>query len=532
MPVLINSDWHEKAQSPIEHYCHVPNCHKDRCSTNEKQQEADMSILSAVFNRAYHNRPPLVFASLHTRSSVRPALACLSPLPQFNRLGLLPGHRRTFSSIDLRQRGQSLVQTAVKPNVEAHPTKTTLSSRDGASNWYKQFTEALKREDAVDAWVAYEILRAIQPDLFKIWDLRELLRIVRLRSLPDKKSKVMGLKILFERRGFLLDDLDYNRIVTLLAEENHPQEARAIFEELKLRKLQIHRSGYSSLLLSFCRNDMVNDAFHVYAHSASANAKLSSINYGSLLTEFVNRDMILEAERVFSDWINSGLELKDAHYNYNVMIKAYRKQGLLDRAVGVFKLMQRANAHVDSSTYCSMISTFLDHNCLSQAKELLNQLHRRVDSDGLALNTSYITVLMSYHNRAGEHQKVVEIFIDTANISDPTFKEVAISVLLDSAGFNTDLDNVKATWRSIFESGFNMDTNNYTSLIEAMLRHGGVEDSIQVLEKFMPAMQVLPDDKTFSTLFSWLKQNKGKQVAAATKRRLRRVYPQIDFNPM
>lgn len=426
-------------------------------------------------------------------------------------------HDRSVDKEISRDRGQSL--------------QNGKASNYGDDPMYVQarFVNALKVKDVAEALNNFEVLRATRPKALKKKNLKSLLCLLRQSSLPNKIQKYLDLKNVIQQHGYDFGAADYNELIKTLLNENHIEEACTIIEELKRTGLPITCVKYAHLLLTLFHNDKGAVAYNIYRQSPKMNATLSAGDYIRILRAMGKKGMLLESEDVLYDLEKSRLKVRLEELPYNILINSYRKQGLTDHAIAVFEIMQRRHVKPELVTYNVMIKTLLDANRMSKAKELLLELQSKSDPKVLAADLQFITVLMQYYSRAGEHQNVVNLFTAALMRGDETTQNIAMNILLDSAGFNTNLDNVKATWRLIFESGGNMNPNHYTSLIEGMLRQGGAEDAIEVVEKTMPAMRVIPDAKTFITLFSGLKiKDNGKLVNFAMNR-LKKVYPHLNF---
>ncbi|RUS16509.1 hypothetical protein BC937DRAFT_91134 [Endogone sp. FLAS-F59071] len=485
-----------------------------------------MSRLFTTRNLAYLRTLPS-YAISYTRPPLfRPRFECPSAQIHIVRPGVNLNHKRLVSS-NLHDRP---VDKGIPRDKKQSLRHRNASNYGGDSmDAQARFVNALERKDVAEAWSSFEVLRATRPEALKVKNLESLLCLLHKSFLPNKSQKYLELKNVIQQYGYNIGAADYNELIKTLLNENHIEEACTIFEELKNIGLQITCVEYTHLLLTLFLNDKGAEAYNIYKQFPKVNATLSGSDYIRILQAMGKKGMLSESEDVFNDFEKSGLNVQLGEIPYNILINSYRKQGLTDHAIAVFEVMRRRHVEPDIMTYCVMIMTMLEVNRLSEAKELLRELQSKSDPKILEANPQFITILMQYYSRAGEHQNVVNLFATTLMWRDETSQNIAMNVLLDSAGFNTNLDNVKATWRLIFESGGNMDPNHYTTLIEGMLRQGGAEDAIEVVEKTMPAMRVIPDAKTFITLFSGLKiKDNGKLVNVAMNR-LKKVYPHLNF---
>ncbi|ORX80599.1 TPR-like protein [Basidiobolus meristosporus CBS 931.73] len=108
------------------------------------------------------------------------------------------------------------------------------------------------------------------------------------------------------------------------------------------------------------------------------------------------------------------------------------------------------------------------------------------------------SVVMNAYNRLGQHDMVESIFKRVEN--EPRLNQdlsPLISIMIDSAGFNSGLEKVKEIWHSVGK--YPVTVNNWNTYFEALLRH---KDFCSAIEEFKIFLQSgnEPDMKTARTI--------------------------------
>ncbi|KAI8917675.1 hypothetical protein DFJ77DRAFT_457287 [Powellomyces hirtus] len=160
-----------------------------------------------------------------------------------------------------------------------------------------------------------------------------------------------------------------------------------------------------------------------------------------------------------------------------------------------------------------------------QLQEFLSNLprsntHNATDQVRLTANTTVLTTMMNGYGYTHNwrHALVVFKYLQTHRLPSegdvrmpPTsaaaiekfgFHPAAVSVIIDALGFSRQNEQVDELWATLLEDNYPLDTNNWTSLIEAKLRSGRFEHVVTLLTAPDPHPTFTVDVKTLRNAVS------------------------------
>ncbi|KAG2174278.1 hypothetical protein INT43_004301 [Umbelopsis isabellina] len=191
----------------------------------------------------------------------------------------------------------------------------------------------------------------------------------------------------------------------------------------------------------------------------------------------------------------------------------------LATALYLFSDMRQLQIRPNAHTYTTLLNAAARH----QDELALEHIHKLIKMDlYLDPDIAIYNGLMDAYNRTGQGYQVIQIW-ETLNLSSPTssmqdknIDQASVSIVLDSCAHNGYGFKAEEIWDQLKLSKFPLNTNNYTSYIEALCRmkdDAAWERAYSIARNEMAPQTsqsndnpVVIDEKTVNTLLSFARK--------------------------
>lgn len=204
-----------------------------------------------------------------------------------------------------------------------------------------------------------------------------------------------------------------------------------------------------------------------------AGRTISSKNYAAVADVYAERGMWAEAEAVFSS--AEGRRRREAA-EYNVMIKAYGRAKLYDRACSLFEGMPSRGVWPDECTYNSMIQMLAAGDQRERAVKLLGRMTREAR---MSPRRETFSAVVASCARAGMAERAEEVFEEMRRWGVPP-NEVVYGSLIDALAAAGDAGGARRRLVEMEASGLPANRIILTSLIKAHRRSGDWREAQRV----------------------------------------------------
>lgn len=280
------------------------------------------------------------------------------------------------------------------------------------------------------------------------------------------------------------------------------ENAIILFESLRSTTLSRSSELYTAMIDGYAKNGRLDDAIELFESMPANKVERKVETYVIMIDVFAKAGQLEKAVTLFET-----MEVAKNPYTYIALLGAYGKHGRLKEAVALFELMETKGIEYDMISYTAIANMHVKQHKLIEAKRYLQTMHEKYSTELLFKSHPFICLLMDYYNRCCQHNLVVILFHKFKETCENNIGKLrpGVSILLDSAGRNTDLETVQSTWRELGTiKGLQLNTNNYSSYIEALCHCNATEAATNVLVKMMPQAKVRMDLKAIYTLLSCL----------------------------
>ena len=168
------------------------------------------------------------------------------------------------------------------------------------------------------------------------------------------------------------DVVTQRAVLHMLCEKQMVSEAEAVIREMAMYDKCIDEHSVPSIVKMYVNEGLLEQA-RIFLEKYMSGGGLSSKTYAAVMDVYAEKGMWAEAEGVFYTKRDVKGAKKDVS-EYNVLIKAFGKARLYEKAFSVYKSMRNIGTWPDDCTYNSLIQMFLGGDLLDQAKEILTQM--------------------------------------------------------------------------------------------------------------------------------------------------------------
>ncbi|KAL0328106.1 UNVERIFIED_CONTAM: Pentatricopeptide repeat-containing protein [Sesamum calycinum] len=249
--------------------------------------------------------------------------------------------------------------------------------------------------------------------------------------------------------GLFPDDVTYRSVLKILSERNMVEEVEVVIQEMEKLEKRIDESSLPLLAKMYVTAGLSERA-KLLVEKLQSYGGFSSQTYAAIIDVYAEKGLWAEAEALFYS-NRDACEKKKYVLEYNVMIKAYGKVALYDKAVSLFRdnarellaEMQEAGFKPSCSTFSAVIASFAKTKRLSDAVDVFQEMLR----------------------------------------ADVKPNEFVYGLLIDAFAEDGKLEEAKHYFHVMEDSGISANQIILTSMIKAYGKIGSVEGAKQLYEK-------------------------------------------------
>ncbi|KAL3624734.1 hypothetical protein CASFOL_031402 [Castilleja foliolosa] len=275
--------------------------------------------------------------------------------------------------------------------------------------------------------------------------------------------------------GLFPDNVTHRAIIKILTERNMVREVEDVIREIENLDRRIDDSSIPLLVKMYVGAGLCDRAKGLIEKCKSCNG-FSSRTYAAIMDVYAENGLCSEAEGLFY----GKCEQKDV-LEYNVMIKAYGKAGLYDKAVSLFRGMRNQGTWPDECTYNSLIQMLAGGDLVEQAEKARVFLAEMQES-GFKPNCSTFSAVISSFAKKNKLLEAVDVYEEMLR-TDVEPNEVVYGSLIDGFAENGDFEEADHYFRAMQGSGISANKIILTSMIKVYGKIKSVEGAKILYEK-------------------------------------------------
>ncbi|GMG98610.1 hypothetical protein Nepgr_000450 [Nepenthes gracilis] len=276
--------------------------------------------------------------------------------------------------------------------------------------------------------------------------------------------------------GLFADVVSHRAVLHMLCRKQMVQEAESVIR--KMEKSHIHVDEHSvPIVMAMYVNEDLLDKARIFLEQCQLDRRFSTKTYAAIIDVYAEKGLWTEAEDVF--YGNKELEgqRKDV-LEYNVMIKAYGKAKLYDKAFSFFKGMRDLGTWPDECTYNSLIQMFSGGDLVDRARHLLSEMQ----AAGLKPQCLTFSSVIASCARLGQVSDAIDVFRDMEK-AEVKPNEVVYGSLINAFAEAGRIEDAVHYCRMMEDDGLIANQIILTSLIKAYSKGGQLEGAKEMYEK-------------------------------------------------
>lgn len=294
--------------------------------------------------------------------------------------------------------------------------------------------------------------------------------------------------------GLSPDTVTHRALLHILCERNMVQEVEVIIGKIDKSSVCIDELSLPVVMKMYI-NDGLLDRANTLFEKYQLRGRVSSKTRAAIIDSYADKGLWAEAEAVFSGKRDLVGQKKDI-VEYNVMLKAYGKAKLYDKAFQLFKSMRNHGTWPDECTYNSLIQMFSGGDMMDQATVLLAEMQ----GVGFKPQCQTFSGVIASYARMGQLSDAVDVYQEMARLGVKP-NEVVYGSLINGFAETGKVEEALHYFRIMEEHGISANQIVLTSLIKAYSKVGCLEGAKQLFEK-MKDMEGGPDVVASNSMIS------------------------------
>ncbi|KAF3786558.1 Pentatricopeptide repeat-containing protein [Nymphaea thermarum] len=314
-----------------------------------------------------------------------------------------------------------------------------------------------------------------------------LLKMEDLRCLPDARTYniLMSLHVKnqninmvscyfakMKESGLKPDHVSYRTLLYAFSDRNMVEEVESVIAEMDQEGVYVDEFIQTTVMRMYIDVNMLERSWAWFERFHLGKEEMSSECYSAIIDAYGERGYLLEAEKVFhccSD--KQRLSVTE----FNVMIKAYGKVKMYDKACQLIETMESYGILPDKCTYNSLIQIFSSAGLPYKARSYISKMQEGGFVDDCV---PYCAIISSFI-KLGRLEKAEELFQDMV-ISGVKPDIVVFGILINAFAEIGSVGHVKRYFSLMYEAGFSGNSVIFNSLIKLYTKLGCLREAEEI----------------------------------------------------
>ncbi|KAL9243836.1 hypothetical protein vseg_017677 [Gypsophila vaccaria] len=271
------------------------------------------------------------------------------------------------------------------------------------------------------------------------------------------------------------DVVTHRAVLHILCENQRVNEVETLICEMEKRGLQIDEHSIPGIIKMYVNSGFLERA-RMFFDKCQVGGGFSTKTYAAIMDVYAEKGHWAEAEKIFYAKRDLTGKKNDV-LEYNVVIKAFGKGKLYEKALSVFKSMRNIGTWPDECTYNSLVQMLAGGDLADLAKEILDQMQEA----GLKPHCQTFSSLIACYVRLGLLSDAVDIFHVMPEVGSKP-NEVVYGALIDGFAEAGRTEEALQYYKLMVDNGITANQIVLTSLIKAYSKGGFVEKARETYE--------------------------------------------------
>lgn len=332
--------------------------------------------------------------------------------------------------------------------------------------------------------------------------LTTLLKVYVKGDLFEKSRELL---VELEALGYAEDEMPYCLLMDGLAKAGHLNEAKAVFEEMKMKHVKSDGYSHSIMISAFCRSGLLEEAKQLARDFEDTYDKYDLVMINTLLRAYCKAGEMKSVMQVLKKM--DELAISPDWNTFHILIKYYSKEKLYHLAYRMVEDMHSKGHQMDEELCSSLIVQLGRVGASTEAFAVYNMLRYSKRTLCKALHEKVLNILVA----GGLLKDAYVVMKDHAEfISSRSLKRFALS-FMKAGNINLINDVVKA----LHSCGHKIDRAVFSAAVSRYIAHPEKKDLLLHLLQWMTGHGYTVDSTSRNLL---LKNSQlfGRQLIAET----------------
>ncbi|MBA0796415.1 hypothetical protein Gohar_007185 [Gossypium harknessii] len=341
-------------------------------------------------------------------------------------------------------------------------------------------------------------ISSLSPSLSKT----TVLQTLRLIKNPSKALQFFNW---VQQMGFPHDAQSFFLMIEILGKERNLNAARNLMLSIEKRSngsVKLEDKFFNCLIRSYGKAGLFQESIKVFETMKSIGVSPSVVSFNNLLSILLKRGRTNMAKSVFNEMLSTYGVTPDV-YTFNILIKGFCMNSMVDEGFRFFKEMERFKCDPDVVTY----NTIVDGLCRVGKVGIAHNVVKGMSKKSLDLNpnvVTYTTLLRGYCMKQDIDEALAVFQEMICRGLKPN--KITYNTLIKGLSEVHKYDKIKEILEGMGEDGrFTPDTCTFNTLINAHCNAGNMDEALNVLKR-MSEMKVQSDSATYSVIIRSLCQ--------------------------
>ncbi|XP_016456519.1 pentatricopeptide repeat-containing protein At1g02060, chloroplastic-like [Nicotiana tabacum] len=314
-----------------------------------------------------------------------------------------------------------------------------------------------------------------------------------------KPSKALHFFNWTQKLGFSHTHQSYFLMLQLLGNARNLNSARNFLFSIPTRSkttVPLQDKYFNTLIRSYGKAGLFQESLKVFKTMKSLGISPSVVTFNSLFSILLKRGRTGMVYDLFDEMLKT-YGAKPDLYTFNILIRGFCMNSMVDQGFRFFKEMERHECEPDVITY----NTIIDGLCRAGKARIAHNVLKGMVKRGHQLSpnvVSYTTLVRGYcENQEVEH--ALDVFKEMIDLGlKPT--SITYNTLVQGLCEAQKFDRIKEILEgTLGGGGFIPDTCTFNTLITCHCNAGNLDEAMKVFES-MSDLKVKPDSATYSIL--------------------------------
>ncbi|KAJ1430887.1 Tetratricopeptide-like helical domain superfamily [Sesbania bispinosa] len=308
-----------------------------------------------------------------------------------------------------------------------------------------------------------------------------------------------------QEMGFPHNGQSYFIMLEILGRERNLNVARNFLFSIEKRSngaVKLEDKFFNSLIRSYGEAGLFKESMKLFQTMKSSGVSPSVVTFNSILSILLRRGRTNMAKDVYDEMLSTYGVTPDT-YTYNILIRGFCKNSMVDEGFQFFKEMMSFNCNPDVITYNTLVDGLCRAGKVRIARNLVNGMSKKYKDLNPNIVT-YTTLIRGYCMK----QEVDEALVILEEMTHRGLKPniITYNTLIKGLCEAHKLDKMKDILEQMKGDGrFSPDTCTFNTLIHSHCCAGNLDEALKVFEN-MKKFQVPADSASYSVLIRSLCQ--------------------------